>query len=100
MAGAEAACESAVLPGMVQVKACVGTFMPHPAAARSIDVRSVRVSGLIVKIAMFFRGVLVVHCAVCSGRRSMGRNVTMPNTVLTAVFAGMFFAMLAKCQSG
>jgi hypothetical protein len=96
MAGAEAAVEPAVLPGMVQMKVGVMTFVPHPAPIRGVDVRSVGMSGLIVEFLMFLRWRTMVPWVtlgtVCSGRRAVGRNIAVTDTS-GAVLLGMTSAM-------
>ena len=53
MRGTEPAIETTMLPGMIEVQTLVPAVVTDPVATLGVDVRRVRVTGLIVEIALF-----------------------------------------------
>ena len=51
--GTESTIETTILPGVLDVQTWVPTLMANPAATVGIDMRGVRMTGLIVEIALF-----------------------------------------------
>lgn len=126
MARAKTTCVMAVFPRVIQMEARVMALMAYPPAVRCIDVRRIRVSRLVAKVTMFFWSRLAMllrtlfrMCGrsrpamlfgarrrMCRWRGTMGRDITMSNSVLTrrmalrGMLAGMFFTMLAEGHPG
>ena len=91
--GTESTIETPVLPGVLDVQTLVPTLMANPAATIGIDMGGVRVTGLIVEIALFalygsrrirFRLMLFsamrCGCRMGCGLRSMWRDIAVPDS--------------------
>lgn len=121
MAGPETPSIMAVFPRTIQAKTRVMAVVAYPVVGTGIYMGRVRMTGLIVKITMFFMMFFMSGLPVYFGagframRRGRGgtrirrwavrRNIAMANIMSTGrMFLGgmstMLVAMLAKCDSG
>jgi hypothetical protein len=94
MVAAKTARKVSVLPRMIEMEVRIVPtgVMPHPLFA-SIDVRGVRVPGLVAVIAVFYGGV----CFSANGSRAMSRS-SMDGASFAASFTASFLRKCQKCK--